>query len=472
MSFTDHQSFAMPMFAQFPVFPFLQYPPYPMMAIPPWAHLAYPSMFPFIQYPYPQMPAVHLPVPQMPAVDPPVHSLSYSQVVTHLNMPPAPAQNEVRLSAEAADAASSGAGGDAPPASALPQEPSNAEAAGAASSGAGGDAPPAEAPPRFLTELLAQAKAAASSNEESGLPAADQEPAVPRETVLEWAMVAIKRYHTRPVDERPVNGHRPRAPTCPLEMEIDVVYSRFIEDFEAAMNTLKPVERQVGPRSAERVVANRRSALKSVNGKENDIKLGMIIVRFLAYITAYAQSSPAASARPLREVMRLQRVVRVLAEDKRFAKQYLLPSMGIVACFADTYAEFHGYHKGAVDAVFNGHSLCQEPAAVGRLTGNKRAADEDSSDDDEEAEEPITEGERRRENRRREGRLTSKRRIASYRHMRFLARAAAIAGHTNDFWYVEESMRVVTKEYARNPRGFPVNKSCVVATVAAILKPT
>ena len=244
-----------------------------MMAIPPWAHLAYPSMFPFIQYPYPQMPAVHLPVPQMPAVDPPVHSLSYSQVVTHLNMPPAPAQNEVRLSAEAADAASSGAGGNAPP---------------------------AEAPSRGLTELLARVKQAALSNEESDLPAADEESAVPRETVLQRAMAAIERYHIRPVGELPVNRHRPREPTCPLKMEIDDVFSRFVEDVEAAMNTLKPVERQVGPRAAERAVANRRSALKSADGKENDIKLGMVIVRFLAYITAYAQSSPAASARPLR----------------------------------------------------------------------------------------------------------------------------------------------------------------------------
>lgn len=386
------------------------------------------------------------------------------------------------------------------------------EASGAPSSG--------DALSPSLHILLASARAAASSVENNDVPTAGFACVLFRNFVLEQAMVNIKKYH-RDIDTAPSAGaHKVNTAESLPEMAIDNVFPRFVDEFVAALKTLRlptqPARRRARSLTTEVAITNQRSASASHKGKDNDLRLGSVIVRFVAYIVADYQKSSARSVRPLREVMRLQRFVRVFAQDKQFFAQYLYRTMGIVACFADPYAEFHRYHRGAVDAVFDGRSLRLEPPApVVRLAGAKRAANDDSSDEelteeekkrlkiarleddsssDEDggianpssqtdsvaaevtrpnnASEASAAAELARQHRAYEARLSSKRRVASYQHLRFLARSVAIAIHTNDFECIEISMKVVADQYARNPRGFPLDTPCAVASVAAILKQT
>lgn len=395
------------------------------------------------------------------------------------------------------------------------------EASGAPSSGDALSLP--------LHMLLASATEAASSVENNDVPTAGFASVVFRNQVLERAMVNIKKYRTD-IDTAPSAGaHKVNTAESLPKMAIDNVFPRFVDEFVAALKTLQlptqPARRRARSLTTEVAIANQRSASASHKGKDNDLRLGSVIVRFVAYIVADYQKSSARSARPLREVMRLQRFVRVFAQDKQFFAQYLYRTMGIVACFADPYAEFHRYHRGAVDAVFDGRSLRLEPPApvvrrapparADRLAGAKRAANDDSSDEeltenekerrkiarvegdsssDEDggianpssqtdsvaaevtrpnnASEASAAAELARQHRAYEARLSSKRRVASYQHLRFLARSVAIAIHTNDFECIEISMKVVADQYARNPRGFPLDTPCAVASVAAILKQT
>lgn len=257
-------------------------------------------------------------------------------------------------------------------------------------------------------------------------------------------------------------GARPRTAT------LDELFLFFSCELRAAAAALPSVGRAVQHRSGAagdpRVLGNLQSASASNIGKANDVALGGVLARFLACAAAEFRRDSSVGRRLLIHVLRMQAFARRLVCDEEFFDTRLHPSMGVMSSFVDTYAELYAYHGGVPDVAFDGRTLRSGPEicsarAAARARGRavpshaRRAGPAD----------PRTEA------RRRSARETSSRRAVSFKHLRFLARAAAIALHAGDFAYIDAAVGAAAAAYARDPRAFLLDPPCAVASVAAIL---